>query len=286
MPSHISLLENGGTVLVVGGMNKAWQTFRTNPRVIFWSGEQKEIQRKVRERSIPQNCRAVIISRFLSHTELGYILQDVRARRLTLFANKNDGEVTELLDDMLKHIEEVEGRQEIPEKVYQPPQVPIQVTPSINYVAMKPEPTNTLTEVTTVTKKRQTKRGELNKILPIVDWDKTNADNARALLPALHAQGIQTTFGALAQFLRVQRHKLGKPNVTESGTKSKGRTTARKIVKPEYEDLDVTVQMFDKLIDEMKEIRTFLVKTTKENNDLRNQMEKVKPLLDMIKAIK
>lgn len=278
--NHITLLENGGTVLVVGGWNKAWQSFRGNPRIIFWTGDQNEIARTVRRQSIPQNCKAVIVSRFISHTELGLILQDVRKRRLTLFPNKSDGEVTDLLSNMLSYVEEVEGNQFVVSSE------PVTEEPS-------PQEPETVIQETTeeipVTKKKPVKKGELNKLIPFVNWEETNYANARALIKVARTDfDIQTTEDSLAQFIRVQRHKLGKKNVGSRGTTR--TTNVVKLVQPAprkgNEDVDVTVKMFDELISDLSEIRNFLVKVTEENAQLKAEHEKIAPLLAAIRGLK
>jgi hypothetical protein len=265
---HISLLENGGTVVVVGGWNKAWQSFRDNPRIIFWSGEQKEVARFVRNREFPANCKAVIISRFLSHTELGVVLPEARRRRITLFANKNDGEITELLDDLTRDLRERELPAPEP----------------------KPLPTDTPIEETTVAKRQTAKKGELNQVIQFVDWQKTNIDNARALMAtAIKDLGIRTTLNSLAQFIRVQRKKAGIDNATNVGTpgakKVKKDLSPRK-VHPLGPELDVAVSTLDEAIKNLADVREYLLKVTAENEELRAQNAKLKPLLDVIKALK
>jgi hypothetical protein len=274
---HISLLENGGTVVVVGGFNKAWQSFRNNPRIVFWTGEQKEIARYVRERSFPSNCKAVIISRFLSHSELGVVLPEARKRRLVLFPNKSDGEITELLDDLVRDSKERELL------APQPLPLPIENT-SVN--------TSKPIEVTTVAKRQMAKKGELNKVIQFVDWSRTNIDNARALMAtAIKELGISTTEDSLAQFIRVQRKKKGLPNATNIGSKKNGaekkpRKATEKEIKGNWGTEDVFVKKIDEIIESLQDVRTLYIETAAQNKALQAEQTKIAPLIAAIKALK
>lgn len=100
------LLANGGKVLVVGGMmNPLWKSFEGHPQVEFWSGDRKDMQQHVRNRQVPNNIRALIISKWISHAEIEPIATEARKKRATIWRNKNDGEVTRLLEE-LTHKEE------------------------------------------------------------------------------------------------------------------------------------------------------------------------------------
>lgn len=96
---------NGGKVLVVGGYNKSFTDYRDHPMVEFWSGDDmRETQRHIQNKDIPSNTRAVVISRFISHSTLEPLLEEARRRRLTIFPNLADGQVVEVLDRLVvKH---------------------------------------------------------------------------------------------------------------------------------------------------------------------------------------
>lgn len=95
-----SLITNGGKIVIIGGYAKAWNGFRDNPQLEFWSGEQKDIVRALKDKDIPANTKAVIISRFISHSELGQVMDTCRKRNIVMFPNKSDGEVSNLLDEI------------------------------------------------------------------------------------------------------------------------------------------------------------------------------------------
>lgn len=182
-----SLLTNGGKILIVGGYTKAWDSFKKYDQLEFWSGEQKDIVKFVRDREIPANCKGVIISRFISHSELGIVMNKARARNLTVFANKADGEITSLLDQMTLHLREQS----------------IQSSNGNHAV------------------KKIGEKGKLNALIPFLDFAKTNVENARALLIKAKELGIETTEMSLSQWTMIQRKKRSGQTGVVKSVKSK-----------------------------------------------------------------
>jgi len=96
-----NLVSNGGKVLVVGGYNKSFQEFRNHPQIEFWTGDtRKDIQRKVKAACYPDNLKAVIISRFVSHSDSVAVLHEARKKKATIFAPLSDGQVKRTLNEM------------------------------------------------------------------------------------------------------------------------------------------------------------------------------------------
>jgi hypothetical protein len=88
---------------------------------------------------------------------------------------------------------------------------------------------------------------------------KSNADEARRLQRMAIERGIKTTFAALAQAIAVERRKRGQSGVPRS-IRSK---------------LDLTVEMFDKFIEEAQAMREFVVALAEENRILKAKVQKI-----------
>jgi hypothetical protein len=103
------------------------------------------------------------------------------------------------------------------------------------------------------------KRGKLKPLIAEVDWSRSNADEARRLQRMATEKGIKTTFAALAQAIAVERRKRGQSGVPRS-IRSK---------------LDLTVEMFDKFIEEAQAMREFVVALAEENRILKAKVQKI-----------
>lgn len=100
----IDLTKDGSKVIVVGGYSKAWESFKKYPQIEFWSGDQKDIKRIVDNKSIPFGTKAIVISRFISHSELSKVMDEARNRNIPMLANKSDGEISSILDEATRNI--------------------------------------------------------------------------------------------------------------------------------------------------------------------------------------
>lgn len=104
-----NLISNGGKILIVGGYSKSWKDYEKFSQLEFWRGDNpSEVRRHIQNKDIPPNCKGIIISRFISHSELNPILDEARKRGITLFPNKSDGEVSSLLDEMVRDLPKTE----------------------------------------------------------------------------------------------------------------------------------------------------------------------------------
>src|SRR5215204_5904773 len=102
-----NLIANGGKVLILGGYDKDWPDFREHPQLEFWSGDSaREIGAILRRHNntLPANTKAVVISRFVSHTQMQVVMKQVRSRQLTVFPNKNTGEVKRILSEIINGV--------------------------------------------------------------------------------------------------------------------------------------------------------------------------------------
>lgn len=176
-----SLIANGGKVVIVGGtMNKAWEPYRDHPQLVFWCGDRSEIERHLRNGdNLPHNVKGVVISRFISHQSSGKVMDEAKRKRAVIFASKNDGQITEILDEMTRVEPKVESKA---------PEAP-------------PAPPKEL---------RAPKPGEIQTALEKhYVADVPNIDAARRLLGILAEQGIKTTEESLQQAIYQYKKKLG-----------------------------------------------------------------------------
>jgi hypothetical protein len=111
----------------------------------------------------------------------------------------------------------------------------------------------------------QDNRGKLIPLIPFIDLSRTNVENARILIVRANELKIDTTEASLAQMVSVRRRKMGGTAVPKS-IQSK---------------LDVSVEILDNMIRELKDMRDFLISTTEENRVLRAKMENFKKLMDL-----
>lgn len=174
-----NLIASGGVVVIVGGHDKSWSEFRQHPQIVFWTGEQKDVIRKLANGDLPANARGVIISRFISHSQLGKVQEIARRRHLTVFPNKNDGEVTRLLEEIMS-VPKVETVNAVPPR----PAPPVEAPPT------------KITLVEFVSKH-------------ITQEKTTHQDEAKRLLPIVASAGITTTQGSLQKCVAVVRQRLG-----------------------------------------------------------------------------
>lgn len=205
-----SLVSNGGKVLVVGGsMNPNWATYVKHPQVLFWTGEQKEIRRKLHDNSLPDNVRAVIISRFISHADSSKVIEEARKRRALILGVLNDGEITRKLDEIFT-VDTVVHR-EVPVETPTPPKpTPMAVIPAPERL---------------IAGKGQIKEFIKQNYQP----GKPNIDEARRLLELATKAGIQTTEGSLAQGIYAFKKQAGIIGPRATSNKF-GRTGVKEVV--------------------------------------------------------
>jgi len=231
-----------GSVLIVGTMPSNFgDEIKNHPRVIMWGSQQQHWLNK----SLPDNTQAVFITRFIGHDAFDNILTEARKRRITIFNPTGTGIIAKQVKELLNIN-------------------PVQKTePTI-------EPKTEPKEVEVAKRVKTGEKGKLNALIPFIDFSKTNIDNARnTLIDVANEKGITTTVQSIAQFVMKQREKSKAP-----------KSPAHQAVSVKVEKTDAVIQMFDNIIQEMKDMRAYVVETTKENNSLRAKLASLKKALD------
>lgn len=103
------------------------------------------------------------------------------------------------------------------------------------------------------------KHGRLKELIAQVDFNRSNADEARRLLGIAVEKGIKTTHGSLAQAIAQARRKTGRTAVP---------TSVRS-------QLDVSVELLEEMIKNLGDMRDFIIATTEENRLLRTRVAKI-----------
>lgn len=251
-----------GIVLVVGvKASNIDQELRDHPRVIIWDNQSEHWMTK----EIPSNTRAVFVTRFISHSNFSSIMKQARKRRITMFNPEGTGmimkQVRELLDIR--------------------PKVPVEFT--VNYKPGTPideMSTNGDKEMIPMTPNKKHTGGKITKkldvFIPFIDWNKSNADNARALLEKAKELNVETTLGSLNQFVMIQRRRQHAPKSPSPQAKRYEKLISRM----KKEQSDVSVQMFDNAIRELRDMRQLFIDTMKENKSLRARLNKFRTFFD------
>jgi len=222
---QISLL-NGGRAVIVGGRDKDWQEYRRHPQFMFWSGEQKDVLRQVNNKDLPDNCKLLVISRFISHSQIEKLVVEARKRQIPIVGNKNDGEITNILEDLITPILKQNNN----------------VNPEI----------------------KVSNHGKLKALMPMINFAKSNVENARALYIKAKEMNISTTENSLAQYIGKERQRQ------QGGT----------VPKSVRNKLDVTVEMLDAIVKDISGMRDYLIELTEENRELRKRVDKFKKALE------
>jgi hypothetical protein len=115
------------------------------------------------------------------------------------------------------------------------------------------------------------KPGKLTPLCALIDFKRTNKENAEVLLMEAKLRGITTTRASILQLLVVQRRKVG----AFTRKKSIVPTTSKKV-----QDVDVSVQILDEMIKGLTDMRQFIVSTVEENNFLRVKLAKFKRIIE------
>lgn len=182
-----NLVADGGKILVVGGMPKNWQEYRNHPQLEFWSGEAGEILGVVKSKTqngIPANVKGIIVSRFIPHSVQDLLLPEARKRKIVYFPQKNDGEITKLLDEITSELPKAEAADE---------------------------------------KTTRAPFGSVKKLIEEFDDIKlSGADSARKILDIARERGLKTTtYNSLSVQILSHRRKKGLTNKPASISKPK-----------------------------------------------------------------
>lgn len=175
-----------GNILLVGVKASNFdEEIRTHPRVIMWDSQNQHWTSK----ELPQNVRAVFVTRFISHNIFANLIKEARKRQITMFNPEGTGmivkQVRELLDINRKPVTQVQ-----------------ETKPMTFYV-----------------------KGKLEPLLKLVDPSKNIIENARFLMIKAKEMNIETTEASLAQRIGVMRRKSGVAvRIPKTQTKVETRT--------------------------------------------------------------
>jgi hypothetical protein len=195
-------------------------------------------------KNIPDNVRAVFMTRFIGHATSTKILAEARKRRLTVFNPDGTGMIAKQVKELLS------------------------ITKPVQQIPVKELNGNRSVHVATITKGTKVK-GKLSALIPFINYDKGNKENADVMMLKAKELGIETTSGSLQQLMVTQRRKLGlQTRVPVKSVKS--------VVKTD----DVSVQILDGMIKGLQDMRAFIVETVEENTQLKNKLAKFRKMIE------
>lgn len=224
-----------GNVLIVGAKASNFEDdLKSHPRVTIWSSQEEHWTSK----DLPQNVRAVFITKWIGHTTFGKIHSEARRRHITIFNPEGTGIIARQVRELLN--------------MNTTPTTPVDTPPVVvNTVRSKPG-----------------FQKKLHVLVRYIDFNKRNVDNAHALMNHARELGITTTIGSLSVFVANERQKLSHQVQTN---KVKVKTKAK---------LDVSVEILDNVVKEINDMRDYLIAVTKENQMLRDKLDKLKKWFD------
>jgi len=223
-----------GNILIVGAKASNFsEELKSHPRVVIWDSQNEHWTNK----ELPTNVRAVFVTRWIGHSAFGKIIAEARKRQITMFNPEGTGMITKQVKELLD---------------------------------MNKQPT-------IIDADRPVHKGgitpKLTVLLPHVDWNKSNSDNARALMQRLDEFNISSTEASIANFLGTQRKKMNL-NMHRRNT----HPPVVKVAKVKSED--VSVQLLDDAIKGLQDIRAYLLSTVEENTKLRARLDMFKKALE------
>lgn len=242
-----------GNVLIVGAKASNFDDeIKTHPRVILWSSQNEHWQGK----NLPDNVRAVFITRWIGHAAFKVIMSEARKKKITIFNPEGTGLIA-------RQVKELLDLQSAPRIVMGAnAHKPIEMTE----VKVKEKET-----IVTKVEKKLDPRSKLHALIPFIDYSRTNTQNADALLEGKAKElGITSTRGSLSNFVGKIRGR--KPQITAR----KPDTTTHRV----HKYVDVSVQILDNMVKELQDMRDFLVATTEENKNLKSKLEKFRKMIE------
>jgi hypothetical protein len=176
------------------------------------------------ESKIPLNTRAVILTDGLPQFPYAWIMAYVRRKNIIYLIRKSTPHIYETLKSLFP-----------------------------------PARKATLEQV-----KETQSRGKLEVLFPLIDFNKSNIENAKILMRRAVELKIATTEGSLAQYVSKLRRQ-------QSGTA---------VVKSARPKLDISVEILDEAIKGLTDMREFLIATVEENRLLRAKYDKLKKAME------
>lgn len=224
-------LPNGVIVIVGAKSGNFDNEIMTHPRVVIWDSQNTHWTNK----DLPSNTKAVFMTRFIGHSEYNRILTEARKKQIPLFNPEGTGSIARQVKQLLGLEKQV-------------PTVKEEVT--------------TQKETEMVEQKSQ---GKLKPLIPFVNLNIGNVENARILMVKALELGIETTEGSLGQMVSTMRRK-------QAGAIGVPRSIRQKV--------DVSVEILDGMIKELQDMRQFLIDTVEENNSLRGKLAKFRKVFE------
>jgi putative ubiquitin-RnfH superfamily antitoxin RatB of RatAB toxin-antitoxin module len=135
---------------------------------------------------------------------------------------------------------------------------------------------STMPEVTHVRVAWNVGESKLAPLTQFIDYSKNNITNARALYKKSEELNIQTTLASLSQFARAQIRK----NAGIVVERKKTRIHVERQERIKTVQQDESVEILDRLIQDMKDLRQFFVATTQENAKLKSKLDKFRKFFE------
>lgn len=218
-------LKDGEVVAVVYGNTGRVKEYENHSSFVMLDGKTRDTN--LSTKIPPKVTKAIVVTEGIEHMNYAWIMSFCRTNSVPYLLRKSNQAVYETLKSMLP----------------------------TNGSDHKPSNEDVAREIV---------HGKLNPLIPLIDFTKSNAENAKALMIEAHKRQIKTTLGSMTQFVSNQRRK-------RSGT------ALPKSARPK---LDVSVELLDSMIKELEDMREFLIATVEENRLLKDKYEKFKKLME------
>jgi hypothetical protein len=226
-----------GSILIVGAKASNFSDeIKNHPRVTVWDSQEQHWT----DKNLPANTRAVFVTRFIGHAAFKNIIEEARKRQITIFNPEGTGIIVRQVKELLSLNKE-------------------ETMTTINE-SMHTHPTTPKTEVK-VNPKGQ--HGKLHALIPFINFNQSNTENADILMLKATELHITSTRDSLANFVGNQRKAKQFPS------KSKVKSVSSNSNKSSVKSLDASIEIFDDIIKNLKDMRQFLIDTTRENGELR-----------------
>jgi hypothetical protein len=241
---------SSGVVLLVGVKpSNLGDDLKDHPRVLCWESQHEHWTNK----ALPSNVRAIFLTRFISHAAFTRLVTEARKRQIPIFNPMGTGVVVRHVRELLGLIRPLPQTKE---------------TVMMHSMSDDAAPETTARPLPAPTAPLLYRKSKLQGLVPFIDYSKTNTENAQALLAKAGEMKLSTSEHSLMQFVAKLRRRQG------SVSDRPARPTA------EPTTLDVTVQMLDNSIKDLRDMREFLIATVKENRALKARIEKFKRVIE------
>lgn len=269
-------LSEGGKIVVLGGSpQRNWPMFMVHPQIEFWDADK---DRQLQYKDLPSNTKALLCSRFLGHAIYNKVAGRARKRHIKVYGPLGTNTIAEILFSATKP--PVLLRDDIfvlPEKVSKIAVIQDELE-RLNEKGILPVNKETIDMVKT----NVNPQGKLIPLMPFIDPNKTASDNADVLLAKAKEFGIHSTRMSLINFVRT----WAKRNEVKLPKGARGRTTGPRMEKRKTspavgKDNDAIVGIIDNIINELKDLRDYVAKTNKENQQLRKRMSRLADMFNL-----